>query len=77
MLFNDIKPQLLLALYNRRHAIDIKEDITLLDGFYDVYYNWDTNIVCHFNGSKRILVAVQGNESGRIFYFSLESLLSE
>ena len=73
--FNDIRGEIQEALNSRSVHLGINEPVTLLDGFINVpiYNQLSRNVV--IGGPTVPMIAVVGNNSGRVYYFALGQLL--
>ena len=75
--FSEYKQKIIEALNNRSTQININEPITLIDGFINQPLQSELTGGLIVGGPAIPMVAVVGNNSGRIYYFALKALLPD
>ncbi|HAU0185367.1 hypothetical protein SC810_00065 [Legionella pneumophila serogroup 1] len=73
--FTDYREKIIQELNNKKVFWGINEPVSLIDGFINqpIQQELSGNIV--IGGPTIPMVAVVGNNSGRIYYFALKALL--
>ncbi|ADG25270.1 TPA: hypothetical protein JBI72_01310 [Legionella pneumophila] len=73
--FTDYREKIIQELNNKKVFLGINEPVSLIDGFINqpIQQELSGNIV--IGGPTIPMVAVVGNNSGRIYYFALKALL--
>jgi len=75
--FSEYKEQIVNALNVKGGALGIQEPVSLIDGFINQpIYNEFTGAFV-IGGPAIPMVAVVGNNSGRIYFFALKALLPD
>lgn len=75
--FEDIKPKLLKAFEKRGASLDINEGVTLVNGFISQPIMKEVKGAFVIGGPTIPMIAVVGNNSGRIYFFALKALLPD
>ena len=75
--FVDYKDKIIKALQDKHVSLGIQEPVTLVDGFFNqpVYKEFTGAFV--IGGPTIPMIAVVGNNSGRIYFFALKALLPD
>lgn len=75
--FSEYKQRIIDALNSRSSQLGITEPITLVDGFVNQPLQTEFTGGLVIGGPAIPMVAVVGNNSGRIYYFALKALLPD
>ena len=75
--FSEYKQRIIDALNSRSPQLGINEPITLVDGFINQPLQIEFTGGLVIGGPAIPMVAVVGNNSGRIYYFALKALLPD
>lgn len=75
--FSDYKDQIIKALQKRQTSLGIHEPVTLIDGFVNQPIQKELTGGFVFGGPTIPMIAVVGNNSGRIYFFALKILLPD
>lgn len=75
--FEDVKSKLLKALEERGTSLGIKEGVTLVNGFISQPIMDEVKGAFVIGGPTIPMIAVVGNNSGRIYFFALKALLPD
>lgn len=75
--FSEYKQRIIDALNSRASQLGITEPITLVDGFVNQPLQTEFTGGLVIGGPAIPMVAVVGNNSGRIYYFALKALLPD
>jgi len=75
--FQDLKDSLTVELKKRLETLEIKEEVTLLEGF--ISQPFDTKLSNSFIFGKPTIpmVMLLGNETGRVYFFALKAILKD
>jgi hypothetical protein len=75
--FKDIQNSLMDELKKRLQTLEIKESVTLVEGFISQPFNKELSTSFVLGGPTIPMVMLLGNESGRIYLFALKALLKD
>ena len=75
--FSDYKNQIIKALDDKKNFLGIQEPVSLIDAFINqpIYKEFTGAFV--IGGPTIPMIAVVGNNSGRIYFFALKALLPD
>ena len=73
--FSSIKDDLIKTLRNRE--LNIEEEVTLINGFFNCPVQTEMTDTFIIGGSTVPMIAVYGNESGRVYWFALKVVLPD
>jgi hypothetical protein len=75
--FDEIKDKVLSALHERAEIINIAESVTLVEGFLNEPFSTELSTSIIIGGPTIPMVMLVGNESGKIYFFALKTLVKE
>lgn len=75
--FTDYKDQIIKALNDKGVSLGIQEPVTLIDGFINQPMYKELTGAFVIGGPTIPMIAVVGNNSGRIYFFALKALLPD
>lgn len=73
--FSDYKDQIIKALRDKQESLGINEPVTLADGFINQPIQKELSSSFVIGGPVIPMIAVVGNNSGRMYFFALKALI--
>lgn len=73
--FSDYKDQIIKVLQEKQTSLGIHEPVTLVDGFINQPIQKELSGGFVIGGPAIPMIAVVGNNSGRMYFFALKALL--
>lgn len=73
--FEEVKDSIIEAIKRKSDKLNIKESVTLVQGFVSQPYSMELSNFILIGGPTIPMVMLLGNETGRIYFFAYKALV--